>query len=551
MVKIFTDAEHKKVFDMFKKISETLHLKLLFYKITMIPTQQIALHRLKKIVKKSSSPIKTQDKKKILLFSPGKHGMMAYNESAIAKALQMRGHNMKMVICGGSLSMCTTHFTVTKPYHPWICKNCIYYTKKLFETAGLPYITFKELLTEEEMREIDKKVPSLSVEECEKLIYRNVKVGFHAITSVERYFMGVVPNRQDYEKILRIELKNAMRSTVVAEKLYQNEKPDILITSQGVYSSWGSLTEYFTNKGIRVPLWASGEGNTITFDIHKSKEYFIEYYNEIRKKQPLNSEENKELEGFFNRRIKGEEGQVAFYGFSADTKKEELEKQFQFSKYEKTYVLFPNVPWDAAVLTANIVFKDVYDWIFSTIEIFKEKPKHQLLIKIHPSELKFMESKRTVQDEINEKYSSLPDNIKIIPADTTISPYSLLPNIDVGIVYVGTIGLEMATQNIPVIVAGDAHYMNNGFTYDIKSREDYSKFLQKDLKPLSNQQDIANIYSYFHFIKKFMPRTYIYHNNFLNIGWNIKSLEEFKPGQNKYLDHICNYIINDGVYQNW
>ena len=110
--------------------------------------------------------------------------------------------------------------------------------------------------------------------------------------------------------------------------------------------------------------------------------------------------EEKELNYFLNKRTKGEEGQVSYYGFS-EVKKEKLEKQFNFDKFEKTYVLFTNVPWDAALLSANMSFKDVYDWLSYTIELFKNKPNLQLIIKTHPSELRLAESKLTVVDYLN------------------------------------------------------------------------------------------------------------------------------------------------------
>ena len=232
-------------------------------------------------------------------------------------------------------------------------------------------------------------------------------------------------------------------------------------------------------------------------------------------------------------------------------KKEELENQFNFNKFKKTYVLFPNVPWDAALLSSDIVFQSVYEWINHTIKIFLNKPDLLLIIKIHPSEIRVMQSKYTVLDYIKEKCDSLPENIKIIPPDTKISPYSLFPYIDVGLVYNGTIGLEMATRGIPVVTAGDAHYGKKGFTYDVKTIDEYSKILFEDISKLPNQEKKANIYSYFHFIKKFQPRPFIYGRNFIDLGWKVKSLDDFEPGKNKIIDHLCNYIVKGGVFQNW
>jgi hypothetical protein len=109
----------------------------------------------------------------------------------------------------------------------------------------------------------------------------------------------------------------------------------------------------------------------------------------------------------------------------------------------------------------------------------------------------------------------------------------------------------MALNNIPVIVTGQIHYYNKGFTYDVSSEEEYTQTIKSNLPPKENQQTLAKIYAYFYFIKSFIPRNYLYYKNFLNLGWNIKSLDDLAPGKDKYMDHICDYITNDKVWQNW
>ena len=290
--------------------------------------------------------------------------------------------------------------------------------------------------------------------------------------------------------------------------------------------------------------------DTILFDRDKFDEYFEEYYNKIRKRKSLNIKEEKELEEFLNKRVKGEEGDTAEYGFSLKKEKKNIENKFNFDIFDKTYVIFPNLPWDASLIGANKTFKDVYEWISYTIELFKDKPNLQLVIKIHPSE-KLHESESTVLDFINDNFEYIPKNIKIIPPDTKISPYSLFPFIDVGIVYNGTIGLEMTLKGIPVVVAGSAHYGKKGFTYDGSTKNEYENLLFNDTPILPKQQDLAKVYSYFYFIKSFIPRNFVYYKNFLNLGWNINSLDEFAEGNDQFIDHMCDCIVNGGIFQNW
>lgn len=455
-----------------------------------------------------------------------------------------------MVICNKTLSMCTTHFTIRKPFNPWICKNCSNFSKKFYEITKLPYDCYNDYITQNEIESIKNSVNKMSVEKCENYVYKDVTVGYHAVISTQRYFLGDMPSRLTYEPILRTELINAMISIDVAEKVLNKEQPDILISSHGCYSSWGSFSDYFMNKGVSIYVWGPGEEDTIRFVYPKSD--FKKYFNEIRQNKTLDEKEEKELDSFFNRRKKGEEGQLTLYGFT-ETTEETLKKKFNFENFDKTYVMFPNVPWDSAAFTTGekIAFKDIYDWFLYNVELFKNLPKFQLIIKIHPSEVKVMESKTTIVEFLKDKCFPLTENIKIIPPDTTISPYSLFPFIDVGLVYTGTVGLEMSMNAIPVITGGSAHYANKGFTYDSIIKEEYTKLLSKDISISPNQQKLAKLYAYFYFIKSFIPRSFIFYNNLIDIGWNIHSLDEAKPGKNKYIDHICDYIIKGKVYQNW
>jgi hypothetical protein len=549
---IISKTEFVKIERFLRKILEALHMKLLVYKIIIIPTQVIAIHRLRKIMNKSNISIKKDKKgKKILFISlDARHTPHTYFEGGIAKFLQIRGHEVKMVICNKTLSMCTTHFTIRKPFNPWVCKNCANFSKKFYEITKLPYTCYNEYITQNDIESIKNSVNKISAEECENYIYKGVTVGYHAVTSAQRYFLGDKPSRSTYEPILRTELINAMISTDVAEKVYNKEHPDILISSHGCYSSWGSFTDYFMNRDVSIYVWGIGETHTIRFAYPKSD--FNKYFNDVRQKKLLNEDEEKELDNFFNLRSRGTEGQVVYYGFK-ETTEEELKKKYAFQNFEKTYVMFPNVPWDSAAFATGekIAFKDIYDWFLYNAELFKNKPNYQLIIKIHPSEVKVMESKTTIAEFIADKCYPLTENIKIIPPDTKISPYSLFPFIDVGLVYTGTIGLEMSMNGIPVITGGSAHYANKGFTNDTKTKEEYAKLLYKDISISPDQQRLAKLYAYFYFIKSFLPNSFMISNNFMDISWNMHSLDEVKPGKNKYVDHICDYIIKGKVYQNW
>jgi hypothetical protein len=83
------------------------------------------------------------------------------------------------------------------------------------------------------------------------------------------------------------------------------------------------------------------------------------------------------------------------------------------------------------------------------------------------------------------------------------------------LVYTTTVGLEMALQGLPVIVAGQTHYRNRGFTIDPDSWVRYYKLIGSVLENpeeyrLSHKQvELAWRYAYCFFFK--FPRPFPWH----------------------------------------
>lgn len=549
---VISIAGNKELKAVIRDSLDLFNLKMLLFNFLTKIYQEKSLKKLNKIANNTKKEIKSVEEKKKVLFNivNGSYDLEIYRYGAIAKSLQFRGHSVEIMGCNHGLELCTAYFRIGHPPNNWTCKNCSDYFKSFCKIVKLPYSTFTDYLTNEELKKIQKKIDTLTIEECEKLNYKTVNVGMHASLSAKRYFKGIIAKKEEYEPILRLELKAAMTAALIAEKKYKKNKPDVVI-SGSVYSPWATVSDYFRNQGIRVCHNNLGYlPQTLNVsDSESSFGDFKKYYKEVRRKKPLNEKEKQELYSFLTKRKSGEEGggDTYLFGFKENFKK--LNEYFETSKYDKTYALFPNVPWDASLTGANKAFKDVYEWISYTIDLFEKNQNLQLIVKIHPGE-KLSESENTISDFIARKYKNLSDNVTILPPDTKISPYNLFSIIDAGIVYNGTPGIEMSLEGKPSIITGITHYRGLGFTNDVSTKKEYDEYIVKSKlkKPDTN---LAEIYLYFFFIKTYVPINYVYFNNFTDLGWRIKSLDSFYPGSNKYLDKICDYIIYDGIFQDW
>lgn len=514
----------------------------------------ITIRRLKKFMKNSSSPPPVKKGGKRILFNMiyGMYGHLMYWETFLAKAMQLRGHDVRVIICGKALTMCTSEYTVDSIHNDKTCKHCIKYSQDFLKTMGIPYLNMADLISDEEIQKIKEKVGKLTLEECKKFHYKGVDAGGLSINAAMRYFEGTVNiDEKLNEEVLRSELTNTIIAIDVAEKIKKESNPDSIVTTHLGYSAWGGLAEYFEAQGTRVCYPGNGyKVDTIQFDI-SLKERVNQFFSEFkkhRKNKPLDKKEEDELDGFIHRRIEGQEGDTTLYGYE----NRDVSAQFDLDKYDKTFACFPNVAWDSSLLKAHRGFKDAYEWVSYVVEYFKKHPNLQLIMKIHPAEEYSAFSKETIKDYIQKHHSPLTDNIKIIPPVTKISPYSLFPFIDAGLVYNGTVGLEMSLHKVPVVVSGITHYGQNGFTYDVPSKEKFDEILSQDLSRLDkDKQKMARLYGYFYFVKSFVPFKYVYSKGFLKKGWNIKSFDEIKEGKDKLLDRVCEYMADDIFYQNW
>jgi hypothetical protein len=121
-----------------------------------------------------------------------------------------------------------------------------------------------------------------------------------------------------------------------------------------------------------------------------------------------------------------------------------------------------------------------------------------------------------------------------------------MDHLDVGIVYNSTVGLEMAYNGIPVIVGGNTHYRNMGFTYDPDTPNEYRNYLSKigGLDTKDNTTKLAQRYIHFLFVKKHI--SFPFYSTDPSVSTDLSPVfhEDIIPG-NENFDLIVKAIIND------
>ena len=209
--------------------------------------------------------------------------------------------------------------------------------------------------------------------------------------------------------------------------------------------------------------------------------------------------------------------------------------------------MFTNILWDTAVYQRDRGFAGMFDWLQHTIDGVAEIPELQLVLRIHPAEVRLTQKTRErVADRLAQLYPALPPNVAIVSADSDISSYALIDLSTAVAVYTLTVGLEASLRGVPVLVAGETHYRNKGFTYDLDSPEQFAAWLHEvpgwpRLAP--TQVDLARRYASIFFLRNMLPMALATESNNLSVQLNFDSFDALKPGQNAALDHICTAIL--------
>lgn len=172
-------------------------------------------------------------------------------------------------------------------------------------------------------------------------------------------------------------------------------------------------------------------------------------------------------------------------------------------------LLATNVIGDSLTLGRQVFSDSMTEWLERTVHYFATCPNVQLVTRIHPGEL--ITKGPSVADVVHNSFPSIPENIHLVPADAQVNTYDIVEIADLGLVYTTTVGMEMAMTGVPVIVVGNTHYRDKGFTLDPISWDGYFELLTRVLaEPGSfrlsqSQVDLAWNYAFRFFFEYPLP----------------------------------------------
>jgi hypothetical protein len=438
-------------------------------------------------------------RKKIMFISP--HAGIwphALPESFLSKSLDPLLFDVSRIRCDGTFS---NHCTVMEAHSldiqekqhlkDDICKRC----KKNSEILRTSYagndFLISDYVSKEDLAYVENLFITLNKADIKNLTYLGVELGKIAAYEVLIKFKKTSLNFNDIEFSYYMNyVRTGLLSLMAFVKIYNEERPDILIAYSPQYAVLGVCARYFELKGKKI-YFIEGSSNIEerygALRIWDWSEFgltnpALTYWDDFDC-NTLSKSDYDRVDKHINRLLKASSFSV--YSEPA-TGQFDMRKHFRIpqkakvvlaamSSYDEVYSAYYINRFPSTKFISN-VFKDQLSWIEATIKFFLDNPELFLIIRIHPRTFPSTRNHVMAKEQIDLAaiLANLPINVRVnLPGDK-ISIYDLYDQVDALTTGWSATGVEAMTFNVPVITYDlNLPSYPKSIHYSGKSRQEY------------------------------------------------------------------------------
>lgn len=502
--------------------------------------------------------------KVLIATSVGGHGGVTPVESLLGVALTLRGAEVHYLLCDSLLPACMlatygkgkrhSDFVDAGP-QAYLCRQCTTSSNAVFEPLGLETHCYSDFVSPTRRGVIEEIADSLTIDEILSYQPDGLAIGEHALAGALRYFArGTLDGEPDAELVLRRYFKAALLTAETTRELLAANHFDVACFHHGIYVPQGIIGEVARHNNLRIVNWNPAYRKHCFIFSHGDT-----YHHTLMNESPeawenmvWTAELEKEVMDYLESRWHGTRDWIWFHENPQDDLAQ-ISDELVIDFRKPTIGLLTNVMWDAQLHYPANAFPNMLSWVLETIQYFADRPELQLVIRVHPAEIRgTVPSRQKIVDEIARVFPELPPNVFVIPPESNVSTYAVTLQCDSVIIYGTKTGVELTSFGVPVIVAGEAWIRNKGVTLDARSRAEYFQIL--DRLPLGRRMDKeqirrARMYAYHFFFRRMIPLPMMEPLT----GWPpyrvaIQSLNDLRPGTTPGLDVICEGILTGSPF---
>lgn len=497
--------------------------------------------------------------------SVGGHPLARVVDSLVAMSLWLRGAEPTFLLCDGVLAACEqcayTAFRFPRAFARRgpgpLCGSCFLTGASYLKPLPTVLRRYSEFAPPPSAAL--KRTAHLSLGECFALETRALDLGEQVRASTLRFFGKADLSSEPPALVLAVARRyaaGALASAEVAERVFAELEPDCLVGHHGVYVPQGVLGEVARRDGVRVVNWGTAYRNTTVLYSHGDTYHntFMHEPVDLWDREELTATQEQHLLTYLAERVRGR-GDWSWLTPEAALRpqlqeRRQLVDELGLDPNRPLVGLLTNVLWDAQLYYENQAFPDMLEWLWVTLDYFIAHTELQLIVRIHPHEVK-TGNRQPVEPELRRRYPTLPPNIHVIAHDHEYNTYGLMGLCRAVLIYGTKTGVELSAMGTPVIVAGEAWIREKGISYDASSRDEYFQLLDRipELSRLDEKRAArARRYAYHYFFRRMIPLGSLDPMSGMPPALRISELEELRRGRDLGLDVIADGILTGSQF---
>lgn len=467
----------------------------------------------------------------------GSHSYMLASEVALARALRTRGHKVRVVLCDQALPVCENKGANNRGRWDVACFKCSRNGADHLRASRLDHDFVSALARAAEDSEATAFLDGLDFRyTIESSLYKFFRIGRLRQTEEERAIAAA--------------LTRACRLSAQAALAVARRRPDRVVMSHGVYSTWAPALAVFNQFQIPVAVYNKGKrrNSTVMNWVRGVMDWDVSGEWAKVKDLPLTRKQDQRIRTYLDSRVT-HAADALKYNFAERETLDQTYARLRLDAGKQTFVLFTNVLWDAACAQKEIAFPNAVDWVMETIEWFSRHPEKQLVVKIHPAEV-VIGTNQPFADEIRARFRELPSNVRLIKPHEQVNSWSIMRVATAGLVHTSTPGMELPLEGIPCVVVSGVHYRGKGFTVDIDSKEEYFRLIESWDPAQTDLERIKTLslrYAHLLFERYHLPWDFLLEPRFsVNTAYNFSSDEELS--RHPTVQTVCRAIEEKGDF---
>lgn len=509
-------------------------------------------------------------KRVLMATSVGGHPIAPVIDSLVGVALWLRGAEPTFLLCDGVLPACEMcmyvrfedqrEFVKHGPKRR-VCRRCYGDGKTILDGLPFPLLRYSDFVGADELAGARDEVAGFGLAECFSFERDGLRLGEQARASVFRYFGKSDLSSEPSDLVVaagRRYAAGALAAAAAAERALGRLRPNCIVGHHGVYVPQGVFGAVGRRDRVRVANWGpSYRDRTVIFSHGDTYHRTLTAEPVERwRARDLSAQEEEELLRYLAARRLGK-GDWTWVTPEAALRpqmqeRDRLVAELGLDLQRPVFGLLTNVLWDAQLYYEGHAFPGMLDWLWATIDVFADRPDWQLVIRVHPHEIK-QGNRQPVVPEIERRYPQLPANVTVVPPDHEFNTYGLMDLCDTVLLYGTKTGVELAPFGQRVVICGDAWARGKGFTFDVHRREDYLPLLERLARNKNGQLEDARVldarkYAYHYFFRRMIPLSSLDAATEA-LAYRFTSIEQLLPGCDRGLDVICAGILEGAPFE--